>query len=98
MVMRGPVTKKPLLARWSSVAPPLLLLVICCGFYWRLIASGKYSWLESPDLVRMEAPRFQFQAVRWHSGAFPLWDPHQWCGQPFLGQIRSEEHTSELQS
>jgi hypothetical protein len=87
MVMRGPVTKKPLLARWSSVAPPLLLLVICCGFYWRLILSREYSWLESPDLVRMEAPRFQFQAVRWHSGAFPLWDPHQWCGQPFLGQI-----------
>jgi hypothetical protein len=69
------------------LAVPLLLLVICCGFYWRLILSNQYTWLDSPDLVHMEAPRLQFQAVSWHQHQFPLWDPHQWCGQPFLGQI-----------
>ncbi len=63
------------------------LLVICCGLYWRLILSGEYTWLDSPDLAHQEAPRFQFEATRWHQGAFPLWDPHQWCGQPFLGQV-----------
>ncbi len=71
----------------KAVATPVLLVVICCGFYWRLTLSHEYTWLGSPDLVRMEAPRFQFQALRWNQHAFPLWDPYQWCGQPFLGQI-----------
>jgi asparagine N-glycosylation enzyme membrane subunit Stt3 len=85
--LRTPPAEKRLLVRWSSLTAPLLLLVICCGFYWRLILSREYTWLDSPDLVRMEAPRFQFQASQWHLRRFPLWDPHQWCGQPFLGQI-----------
>jgi hypothetical protein len=76
-----------LFRRQSWLAGPLLLFVICCGFYWKLILTDQYSWIDSPDLVHMEVPRLQFQAHRWHVGAFPLWDPHQWCGQPFLGQI-----------
>lgn len=62
-------------------------MVICCGFYWRLTLSTEYTWIDSHDLVHMEAPRFQFQARQWHLGKFPLWDPHQWCGQPFLGEL-----------
>jgi len=79
-----PVTHKPRLA-W--LAGPALLFLILCGFYWRLILSNQYTWVDSPDLVHMEIPRFQFQAARWHAHRFPLWDPYQWCGQPFLGQM-----------
>jgi hypothetical protein len=89
-VAATPVTNRPptnLRVRLSWLAGPLLLFVICCGFYWRLILSGEYTWLDSPDLAHQEAPRFQFEATRWQQGAFPLWDPHQWCGQPFLGQV-----------
>jgi len=86
-VVETPVGKKPRFARLAWLAAPLLLLLICCGIYWRLTLSAEYTWIDSPDLVRMEVPRFQFQALRWHHAAFPLWDPHQWCGQPFLGQI-----------
>lgn len=35
----------------------------------------------------MDVPRLQFQRATWRSFEFPLWDPHLWCGQPFLGEI-----------
>lgn len=73
------------LRRW--IAPPLLLLLLCILFHWRLVLSRQYTWLDSPDMANMEAPRFQFQAREWRAGRFPLWDPTQWCGQPFLGQM-----------
>lgn len=73
--------------RLSWLAAPALLFVICCGFCWRLVLSREYTWLGSPDLIDLEVPRLQFQASQWRQGAFPLWDPHQWCGQPFLGQV-----------
>jgi len=73
--------------RLSWLAMLLLLFVICSGFCWRLVLSHEYTWLDSPDVVHLEVPRLQFQATQWRHGAFPLWDPHQWCGQPFLGEI-----------
>jgi len=73
--------------RLSWLAMPLLLFVICCGFCWRLVLSDEYTWLDEPDQVHQEVPRLQFQASQWRHGAFPLWDPHQWCGQPFLGEV-----------
>jgi hypothetical protein len=63
------------------------LFVICCGFCWKLVLSHDYTWIDNPDIVQMDLPRLQFQRTAWHTGRFPLWDPHLWCGQPFLGQI-----------
>ncbi len=71
----------------SRVLALAALLAICAGFYWKLILTGQYTWVDAPDLVVMEIPRFQYQISQWHLLRFPLWDPHQWCGQPFLGQI-----------
>lgn len=71
----------------SRLAWPALLLLLLMGFYWRLLFTDQYSFLESPDLVNMELPRFQFQATEWRHARFPLWNPHLWCGQPFLGQF-----------
>lgn len=33
-------------------------------------------------------PWYQFQAVAWHQGELPLWDPHVWGGQPLVGQLQ----------
>jgi hypothetical protein len=77
-------------AFWRRLAPlafPVLLLLICLAFYWRLLFSDEYTWINSADMVNQEITRFQFQAARWHAGAFPLWDPYEWCGQPFLAQV-----------
>jgi hypothetical protein len=74
-------------ARLAWLAAPALLFLICCGMYWKLVLSRQYTWTDGADLVHMEIPRLQFQRVAWHSGELPLWDPYQWCGQPFLGQV-----------
>lgn len=66
---------------------PALVLLICAGFYWKLTLTTDYTWLDSPDIANMDAPRLQFMAAELHRGRFPLWDPHQWLGQPFLGQF-----------
>ncbi len=65
----------------------MLLLLLCAGFYWKLLFTGQYSFLESPDLAYLDLPRFQFQASEWHHSRFPLWNPNHWYGQPFLAQV-----------
>ncbi len=69
------------------LAWPALLLLLCAGFYWKLVLTDQYTWLDSPDLAYMEVPRFQFLAGEIRHSRLPLWDPHQWAGQPMLGQI-----------
>ncbi len=71
----------------SRLTAPVLLLVICCGFCWKLTLTNQYTWIDNHDITDMDVPRLQFQQVAWHNHEFPLWDPHLWCGQPFLGQI-----------
>lgn len=68
-------------------APPILLFLLCVGFYWRLTLTDQYSFLDSPDLANFDFPRLQFQSAEWRHLRLPLWDPYQWVGQPFLGQV-----------
>ncbi len=70
----------------DSLAGPALLFVICVGFYWKLVLTDQYTWLAGNDIAYQVLPWYQFQASEWHQGRFPLWDPHQWGGQPLLAQ------------
>ena len=70
----------------KRLAAPGILVLLCIGLYWKLFTS-QYTWLDHSDVANMEIPRLQFQAAEWQQGRFPLWDPHHWCGQPFLGQF-----------
>lgn len=76
--------------RWlvTGLVDPLLLALICTCFFWKLVLTNQYTWLESPDLAYQVLPWFQFQAGEWHAGHFPLWDPYLWNGQPLLGQAQ----------
>ncbi|MFB3778003.1 MAG: YfhO family protein [Bryobacteraceae bacterium] len=86
-------TRSTPLARLSRrLIWPVLLLVICIGFYWKLVLTDQYSWLDSPDLAYMEVPRFQYLATEVRHSRIPLWDPHLWCGQPMLGQINGSAY------
>lgn len=71
----------------ASLVGPLCLVLLVCGFCWKLTLTSDYTWIDNPDITRMDVPRLQFQRMTWHSHEFPLWDPHLWCGQPFLGEI-----------
>jgi len=65
----------------------LLLFALCCAFYWKLLFTSQYPFLDSPDLANLVLPRMQFLASELRHLRFPLWDPYQWCGQPFLAQF-----------
>src|SRR6202049_4101037 len=67
-----------------AAAWPALLLVICIGFFWKLVLTDQYTWLDSPEVAYRILPSYQFQAGEWHAGRFPLCDLYS--GQALLGQ------------
>lgn len=69
-----------------SAAPLLLAAAIVC-FYWKLVFTDQYTWLENQDGSYMILPWMQFQAAEWHAGTFPLWDQRLWGGQTLIGQV-----------
>src|SRR6266852_1579632 len=75
-------------ARLHAAAFPALLLLIFVCFFWKLLLTNQYTWLDSPDTANQVLPWFQFQAGEWHQGRFPLWDPYEWGGQPLVGQAQ----------
>ena len=82
-----PVRKPP---SWlvHLVFDPVLIALLMAGFWWKLVLTNQYTWLESPDLSYQVLPWFQFQAGEFHSGRVPLWDPYMWNGQPLIGQAQ----------
>ncbi len=66
---------------------PALLVLIVVGFYWKLVLTKQFSWLESPDLVYQTMPWFAVQARAWQQGVFPAWDPFLFGGQSMIGQL-----------
>jgi len=75
--------------KWpSSLTFPLVLLLIVTCFYWKLVFTYQYDWIWGPDLADQILPWFEEQARQLQHSQFPLWDPHTWLGQSFLGQAQ----------
>jgi hypothetical protein len=68
--------------------PVVLLVVFVLLFFWKLAFSTQFTFLDSPDLAFQVLPWYQVQALSWHEGVFPMWDPYQWGGQSLLGQVQ----------
>ncbi|MBI1356647.1 MAG: hypothetical protein GC160_20095 [Acidobacteria bacterium] len=66
----------------------VLLLGLTALFYWKLIFSDRFTFLDSPDLMGQVAPWYNVQAQAWNEGEFPMWDPYVWGGQSLLGQMQ----------
>jgi hypothetical protein len=67
---------------------PVLLFCITVAFSWKLVLSRQYTWLDEGDNLTQVVPWLQAQAAQWHTGHFPLWDPHLQTGIPFVGQVQ----------
>ena len=67
---------------------PALLLVIFVGFFWKLVLTDQFTWLESPDMAWQVMPWLHMQSHAWRHGVFPAWDPYVYCGQPLVGQAQ----------
>ncbi len=79
---------KPASRRWSSAVWPGCLLIIITCFFWKLVFTAQYTWLDSPDAANQILPWYQFEAGELHQGRMPLWDPYLWGGQPLLAQAQ----------
>lgn len=73
-------------SRARDLAAPLILLAVVIAFFWKLLLTNQYSWLQSPDLAWQILPWFQYEALQFHHHVFPLWDPFQYAGQTLIGQ------------
>jgi hypothetical protein len=67
---------------------PVLILLIVTGFYWKLTLTKQYDWVWGPDLAQQVLPWFEEEARQVQHSEVPLWDPHDWLGQPMLGQAQ----------
>jgi hypothetical protein len=67
-------------------AGPLILFLIVTAFFWKLLLTNQYSWLESPDLANQVLPWFQYEAQQFHQHRLPIWDPFLLGGQSLIGQ------------
>jgi hypothetical protein len=84
-----PVDARRLRLRWPRwLTVPLILFAIITGFYWKLVFTYQFDWMWSPDLADQVLPWWQEAARQLHNGQFPLWDPHNWMGQPLIGQAQ----------
>lgn len=73
---------------WLDRRALLAVIGLTALFWWKLVFSHRFTFLDSPDLMAQVLPWYQMQARAWHAGLFPMWDPYAWLGQPLLGQMQ----------
>ncbi len=74
-------------SKWHSAIAAFVLLLIVIGFFWKLLLTNQYSWLQTPDLAYQSPPVvFNIQASQFHQHIFPIWDPFEFAGQSLIGQ------------
>jgi hypothetical protein len=67
---------------------PAVLFLLVVGFFWKLVLSSQYSWLQAPDLAYQVLPWLDYQAQQFHQHHFPIWDPFLFAGQSLIGQAQ----------
>jgi len=69
-----------------ALAGPAALLLIVIGFFWKLVLTNQFSWLQGPDPAYQIVPWFQYEARELQQHRIPIWDPFLFGGQSLIGQ------------
>ncbi|HUJ22843.1 MAG TPA: hypothetical protein VLX58_15020 [Bryobacteraceae bacterium] len=85
-----PVVNSPSgwVARFPTARDALLLLVLIIGFFWKLVLTKQYTFLEAPDVANQVLPWLQVQAAALRQGTLALWDSYLFGGQSLIGQVQ----------
>ncbi len=57
-------------------------------FFWKILFTGEYSLLTSPDNSRQWYGWYQFSSYWLKRGVLPLWNPYMLGGYPFTGEAQ----------
>ena len=74
--------------RWDFLCATLLAAMFA-AFFWRTISGTAYRPADGGDLVSFLFPTYRFAAQTLSQGSLPLWNPHQYGGAPFIGDIQA---------
>src|ERR1700681_2648620 len=76
--------------RWAFALVSAAVFLVLNGamFGWAFIA-GKGVILSGEDMVTEIVPWFAFEAREFHQWHIPLWNPHCFCGMPFVANMSS---------
>ncbi len=71
---------------WFERRPLVILLSLTALFYWQLIFSDAFTYLDSPDLVSQVLPWYNAQAIAWNEGPSPLGIPSSTAASRYSGK------------
>lgn len=74
--------------RWDLLCVTLLAAMFA-AFSWQTIIGAVYQPADGGDLVSFLFPIYRFAARTLNQGNLPLWNPHQYGGAPFIGDIQA---------
>src|SRR5438105_2329984 len=66
----------------------LLLLLLVIVFFWKLVLTSQFTFLERPDVANQVLPWLEVQAAALRHGDIALWDPYLFGGQSLIGQVQ----------
>src|ERR1043165_9629882 len=77
--------------RWHVFAGPIVLLLIVLGLFSDVLFSDGTMMLskDHTDAVSQFVPWRQWGFDQIRAGHLPLWNPHAFCGMPFVGMFQS---------
>lgn len=67
----------------------VLLMLVCAGFYWRILFGGAWMPSGGGDLASFLWPTYSFAARSLKSSVLPLWNPYLYSGMPFAADNQS---------
>ena len=73
----------------SNVAAAGVLLIVTVLFYWKILLTNQFSLLTGYEAVNQAYSWFSFWVRSIQQGTWPLWDPYNYSGHIFSGEMQN---------